>query len=51
MRHEIELMEVKKEQLEGQTRIEELFVNAIQAFRGYSGLPPGHDAEGEFSEE
>jgi len=37
MRHEVELMEVKKEQLEGQKRVEELFVNALDAFRGYSG--------------
>jgi hypothetical protein len=41
MRHEVELMEVKKEQLEGQKRVEELFVNALDAFRGYSGLPEG----------
>lgn len=36
MRHEVELMEVKKEQLEGQKRVEELFANAIDAFRGYA---------------
>lgn len=41
MRHEVELMEVKKEQLEGQKRVEELFINALDAFRGYSGLPEG----------
>lgn len=51
MRHEVELMEVKKEQLEGQKRVEELFVNALDAFRGYSGLGRGHDAEGEAFEE
>lgn len=45
MEHEIELMEVKKDQLEGQIRVEELFKNALDAFRGYSGLPPGADAE------
>lgn len=38
MQHEIELMEVKKEQLEGQKRVEELYVNALEAMRGYSGL-------------
>ena len=38
MRHEVELMEVKKEQLEGQKRVEELYVNALEAMRGYSGL-------------
>lgn len=51
MRHEVELMQVKKEQLEGQKRVEELYVGALQAMRGYQGLPPGHDAEGEVVEE
>lgn len=51
MRHEIELMEVKKEQLEGQKRVEELYIGALEAMRGYQGLPPGHDAEGEFVED
>ena len=41
MRHEVELMEVKKEQLEGQKRIESLFSDALNAFRGYAGLPEG----------
>jgi|ERR1044072_4158040 len=39
MQHEIELMEVKKEQLEGQKRIEDLFVHAIDAMRSYKGEP------------
>lgn len=39
MRHEVELMEVKKEQLEGQKRVEALFGEALNAFRGYSGMP------------
>lgn len=38
MRHEIELMEVKKEQLQGQQRMEELFVAAIDAMRSYKGV-------------
>lgn len=38
MEHEIELMEVKKEQLTQQARIEELYVGAIEAMRGYSGI-------------
>jgi hypothetical protein len=50
MRHEIELMEVKKEQLEGQKKVEELYVNALEAMRGYSGLGPGH-VDGEAIEE
>lgn len=37
MAHEIELMEVKKEQLEGQKRVEELYGNALEAMRVYSG--------------
>ena len=45
MRHEVELMEVKKEQLTQQARIEELYVGAIEAMRGYSGLGPAQDAE------
>lgn len=45
MRHEVELMEVKKEQLEGQKRIEELFTDAISAFRGYAPGAIDVDAE------
>jgi hypothetical protein len=45
MRHEVELMEVKKEQLEGQKKVEELYVNALEAMRGYSGLTPVPDEE------
>lgn len=51
MRHEVELMEVKKEQLEGQKRVEELYGNALAAMRGYQGLPEGHDVEGHSVEE
>ncbi len=40
MYHEIELMEVKKIQLEGQARVEELYKNALEAMRGYSGHDP-----------
>jgi hypothetical protein len=48
MEHEIELMQVKKEQLEGQKRVEELYVAALEAMRSYSGFgsPPELD-EGE----
>lgn len=45
MEHEIELMEVKKEQLEGQKRIEELYLSALDAMRSYSGLEPGIDED------
>lgn len=52
MHHEIELMEVKKEQLASQARMEDLFTNAIQAFRGYAGLEAGEDSvDGEYVEE
>lgn len=38
--HEIELMGVKRENLEAQTRVEELYVNAIEAMRSYVGGSP-----------
>lgn len=46
MAHEIELMEVKKAQLEGQQKVEELFVEAIEAMRSYQGGPPAELEEG-----
>src|SRR3954469_17406809 len=45
MEHEIELMEVKKEQLEGQKRVEALFADAIHAMRSYQGAEPEEMAE------
>ena len=53
IRHEVELMEVKKEQLEGQKRVEELYANALDAMRGYSGVGSGEpdSIDGEFVEE
>ena len=47
MQHEIELMEVKKEQLASQKRVEDLYANALDAMRGYKGLPPGDFIEGD----
>lgn len=41
--HENEMLIARKEQLEGQVRIEELFTEAIHAFRGYAGLPEGRE--------
>ena len=35
--HENQLMEVKREQIESQSRIEELYLHAIDAMRSYSG--------------
>lgn len=50
--HEIELSRVKMENLQAQTRVEELYLNALDAMRGYSGLPEGgQHIEGEFVEE
>lgn len=37
MRHEVELMEAKREQLGQQAKLEELYVGAIEAMRGYTG--------------
>ena len=43
---ENELMQVKREQIEGQKRVEELYISALDAMRSYSGqLPPGEDEE------
>lgn len=50
LRHEVELMEVKKEQIEGQKRIEDLYVSALNAMRSYSGLGSGADAEADAEE-
>jgi hypothetical protein len=44
IQHENELMQVKREQIEGQKRVEELYLTALEAMRSYSGqLPPGED--------
>lgn len=37
IQHENELMEVKREQIQSQSRIEELYLDAISAMRSYSG--------------
>lgn len=47
MSHEIELMQVKKEQLEGQQRVEALFADAIEAMRTYQGAEPAELEPGE----
>lgn len=38
--HENELLKVKKEAIESQQRVEELYTNALNAMRSYSGQPP-----------
>lgn len=45
MGHEIELMQVKREQLIAETRREELFTEAIEAMRSYTGLGSGDPRE------
>lgn len=39
LRHENELLKVKREAYEGQKRIEELYVDAIKHMRAYQGHP------------
>lgn len=45
--HENQLLEVKREQIEGQKRVEELYTSALDAMRSYSGaeLPPGDEPD------
>lgn len=50
MRHEIELMQVKKDAIEGQKRIEEMFVSALDAMRGYGGALNQASVEGSVEE-
>jgi len=47
LEHENQLTQVKIQALESQARIEELYVNAINAMRNYAGEapPPEEDAE------
>jgi len=39
IRHENELLEVKRDQIESQKRVEELYMQALSAMRSYSGSP------------
>lgn len=43
--HENELLRVKKEALESQQRVEEMYVKALDAMRSYSGQAPVQDDE------
>lgn len=40
LQHENELLEVKRQQIESQQRIEELYIDAIKAMRSYAGDMP-----------
>lgn len=43
LEHENELLQVKKDAIEAQQRIEELYVDAIKAMRSYAGDTPEDD--------
>jgi hypothetical protein len=46
IQHENELMEVKREQIESQKRVEELYMSALDAMRSYAGqLEPPSDED------
>jgi hypothetical protein len=46
LQHENELLKAKKEALASQARVEELYMNALTAMRGYQGQPI--EVEGEY---
>lgn len=48
LRHENELLVVKREALESQKRVEELYENAIRAMRSYAGDPSSELSDDEF---
>jgi hypothetical protein len=50
MQHEVELMQARREQLEGQQRMEEMFTEAIRAFKGYRGLSESYEDSDTFEE-
>jgi hypothetical protein len=41
--HENELLQVKREAIEGQKRVEELYMAALEAMRSYAGNAPAQD--------
>ncbi len=47
IRHENELSKVKREQIAGQARIEELYFDAINAMRSYTGASDQTDEDNE----
>lgn len=40
IQHENELLQVKREQIEAQARVEELYLEALNAMKSYSGSEP-----------
>lgn len=47
IQHENELMEVKRAQIEGQARVEELYLEALTAMKSYSGETPDPEDDDE----
>jgi hypothetical protein len=43
--HENELLQVKREAIEGQKRVEELYMQALQAMRSYAGQAPEPESD------
>lgn len=43
MEHEVELMRTRREQIESQQKVEELYLQALNAMRSYSGQAPPHE--------
>lgn len=39
IRHENDLLEVKREAIKNQAKVEELYMNALDAMRSYAGTP------------
>lgn len=45
--HENELLKIKTEQIASQQRVEELYLNALNAMKSYSGSPVPEEGEDE----
>jgi hypothetical protein len=45
--HENELMQVKREAIQSQAKVEELYMQALDAMRSYSGTPALEDPDEE----
>lgn len=45
--HENELLQVKREAIESQKRVEELYIAALDAMRSYAGTPVGEIESGD----
>lgn len=45
LRHEVQLMEAKKELMESAKRIESMYAEALDAMRDYQGRPPREDGD------